>query len=96
MRSRADIKVAYDLCENVLGGKSFVEYTPYDRAVRFQRSALRECYMDYEGYSLNQADVLRWLPELDSAGADYRIVANAWRWCLGLKDKLPVDVQKQR
>ncbi len=96
MRSKAEIKVAYDLCENTLRGKSFVEYTPYDRAVRFQRSALRECYEDYEAYSLHRADILKWLPELDGAGADYQIVANTWRWCLRIKDKLPVNVQKQR
>lgn len=96
MRSKVEINTAYLMCENVLGGKSFVEYTPYDRAVRFQRSALRECYEDYDGYSLHRADVLKWLPELDGAGSDYQIVANTWRWCLGMADKLPVNVQKQR
>ncbi len=96
MRSKAEIKVAYDLCKNTLGGKPLVEYTPYDRAVRFQRSALRNCYEAYEDYVQHQAIVLKWLPELDGAGSDNQIVANVWRWCLGLKDELPVNVQKQR
>ncbi len=96
MRSLVEIKTAYDMCQSVLGGKSFVEYTSYDRRLRFQRSALRNCYEDYQEYVLHKADVLAWLPKLDQGGADYQVVADTWRWCLGINDKLPVKFQRQR
>lgn len=97
MRSREAIHGAYVLCENVLGGKSFVEYTPYDRALRFQRSTLLNCYESYEDYMLHQSDVLRWIKEFEQGGDDHgKVVADTWRWCLEINKELPVKIQKQR
>ena len=96
MRSLMEIKTAYDICQKTLSGKKFAEYTPYDRRLRFQRSALRNCYESYQNFVLHKAEVLTWLPEMDQAGSDYQVVANTWRWCFGIIDELPVEFQRQR
>ncbi|MBP3340051.1 MAG: hypothetical protein J6L47_00055 [Alphaproteobacteria bacterium] len=97
MRRRATIKAVYTMCEKALGGKQFGEYTPYDRALRFQRSTLLNCYESYKDYMLHQSDVLRWIKEFEQGGDDHgKIVADTWRWVLEINKELPVRITKQR
>ncbi len=96
MRRCATIKAVYTMCEKALGGKSFGEYTPYDRRLRFQRSTLKNCWQLYDQYLLHQSDVLAWIKEFDQQGDENKVVADTWRWVLGVNKKLPVRIQKQR
>lgn len=96
MRSREAIHGAYVLCENVLGGKSPVEYTEYDKRLRYQRSTLRDCWQSYADFTKYQSDVRDWIVEFEQKGGFDKIVADTWRWCLGINKKLPVKIQKQR
>lgn len=96
MRRRATIKAVYTLCEKALGGKAPAEYTSYEHKLRFQRSVLRNTWQMYDQFVLNQSCVLEWIVEYDRNGGDNKIIADTWRWCLGINKKLPVKIQKQR
>lgn len=96
MRRRATIKAVYTLCEKALGGKSPVEYTECDKRLRYQRSALRNCWQSYADFTKCQSDVRDWIVEFEQNGGFDKIVADTWRWCLGINKKLPVKIQKQR
>ena len=96
MRRRATIKAVYTLCDKVLGGKAPVEYTECDKRLRYQRSALRNCWQSYADFTKYQSDVRDWIVEFEQNGGDNKIIADTWRWCLGMNKKLPVKIQKQR
>ncbi len=96
MRRRATIKSVCTMCDKALGDKPFGKYTLRDRRLRFQRSTLKNCWQMYDQYMLHQSDVLDWIKEFDQQGADDKIIADTWRWVLGVNKKLPVRIQKQR
>ncbi|MBR2412833.1 MAG: hypothetical protein IKB10_04200 [Alphaproteobacteria bacterium] len=96
MRRKATIKAVYTLCNRALDGKSPVEYTLYDKKLRYQRSALRTCWQSYVDFDQRQVDVQEWIVEFERKGCLDKIVADTWRWCLGINKKLPVKIQKQR
>ena len=96
MRRRATIKAVYTLCEKALADKLFAEYTLHDRRLRFQRSALRNCWQMYDEFVLHQSDVMFWIKEFDQQGGESRVVADTWRWVLEINKKLPVKITRQR
>ena len=97
MRNRAIIKAAYTLCDRALGGKFVGEYSPDERRLRFQRSALKNCWESYEDYKISQVEVLTWAEEFEKGGdRDGKIIADTWRWCYGVNKKLPVKIPRQR
>lgn len=96
MRRKATIKAVYTLCEKALGGKTPIEYTEYDKRLRYQRSVLRNCWQSYAQFEQYQTDVQNWVVEFEQKGGFDKIVADTWRWCLGINKKLPVKIQKQR
>lgn len=96
MRRKATIKAVYTLCEKALNGKLPIEYTEYDKKLRYQRSTLRNCWQSYADFVKYQADVQDWIVEFEQKGGFDKIVADTWRWCLGINKKLPVKIQEQR
>ena len=96
MRRKATIKAGYTLGEKALNGKLPIEYTEYDKKLRYQRSTLRNCWQSYADFVKYQADVQDWIVEFEQKGGFDKIVADTWRWCLGINKKLPVKIQKQR
>ena len=96
VRRRATVKAVYTLCEKVLDGKSPVEYTEYDKRLRYQRSVLRNCWCQYDVFISHQSDVQDWIAEYDARGGYNKIVADTWRWILCMNKKLPVKIQNNR
>ena len=90
------IKGACTRCINVLGPKPLCAYTDYDRNLRIQRSTLQKFADDYDLYVSHQMVVRDWVIDFDGRGHDSRIIADTWRWCLGINKKLPVKIVKQR
>lgn len=95
MRRYATIKAVYTMCQNALGGKPFEEYTSYDVDLRIQRGVLRGVWQEYDEFVLHKTDVLSWIADFDRRGHDNKIIADTWRWALGINKKLPVKIQKQ-
>ena len=96
VRRRATVKAVYTLCEKVLDGKFPVEYTEYDKRLRYQRSVLRNCWCQYDVFISHRSDVQDWIKEYDAMGGYNKIVADTWRWILCMNKKLPVKIQKNR
>ena len=97
MRKRATIKAVYTLCDKALGGKNVGEYSVQERRLRFQRSALKNCWESYYEYEVNQGEVLNWMAEFEKGSErDGKIIADTWRWCYGINKKLPVKIPYQR
>ena len=95
MRRCATIKAVYTMCQNALGNKPFEEYVPYDMDLRLQRGVLKGRWQSYGEFVSHQTEVLSWIADFDRRGHDNKIVADTWRWCLGINKKLPVKIQKQ-
>ena len=95
MRRCATIKAVYTMCQKTLVGKPFEEYELYDMHLLIQYGVLKGCWQEYDEFMSHQADVLSWVADFDRRGHDNKIVADTWRWCLGINKKLPVKIQKQ-
>ncbi len=95
MRRCATIRAVCTMCQNSLGAKSFEDYTSYDIELLIQRGVLKGCWQEYDEFMSHQTEVLSWVADFDRRGRDNKIVADTWRWCLGINKKLPVKIQKQ-
>lgn len=96
MRRRSTIKAVCSMCYAVLNGKRLCDYSDNDRKLRIQGSTLQKVWKDYEDYKIHQTTVLKWCVDFDGCGADYKIIADAWRWAMGVNKKLPVKIQRYR
>ncbi len=91
------IEDACSACADALAGKAFSVYTTHDFDLRTQRSVLEKVAREYPEYVANMDLVRSWCAEyMAKKDRVSHIIAGTWRWCLGIKDNLPVKIQKQR